>query len=70
MQIRGSESPELTKPLNLQQSASKSIHSRSPLIASFFPGERERIFTFSRQHSMRDKIVSSIQRKTSNSMRK
>ena len=39
-QIKSRPSPSLTKPLDIQQSASKSIHSRSPLIASYFPSER------------------------------
>lgn len=70
VQIKTPESPSLTKPLNIHQSASKSIHSRSPLIASFFPSSREQLFTFARTHSVRDKIVSSMGRTRSTSFRK
>jgi protein phosphatase 1 regulatory subunit 36 len=40
MQIRNKPEPSLTKPLDIQNSASHSIHSRSPLIASYFPSSR------------------------------
>ena len=40
VQIKNKPVPSLTKPLDIQQSASKSIYSRSPLIGSYFPSER------------------------------
>jgi protein phosphatase 1 regulatory subunit 36 len=40
----------LPKPMNIPQSALKAIHSRSPLVASFYPSEREKVFNFVREH--------------------
>jgi hypothetical protein len=40
VEISPEKNPTIPKPLNINQSASKSIHSRSPLIASFYPSSR------------------------------
>ena len=50
----------LPKPLGIEkQSASKSIHRRSPLIASYFPSSQEKLFSYSRQRRERASLVQS-----------
>lgn len=48
VEISPDKTPTIPKPLNINQSASKSIHSRSPLIASFYPSSREKLYNFSK----------------------
>ena len=49
MQIKTERPRRLMKPIDIHLSTFHSVRSRSPLIASFYPSEKEKLFSFSKE---------------------